>query len=367
MLEKFKLTREQVVFLIFIGALGNMVYSHTWIDDETDRAAWVATFAGILMVIPLAVWLLFLGKKQPERTVFDILEAGLGRIPCTAICILYIFLNIGLAVAMLNMFAQLLKSFFNMFTPVWATMLFLVAMAVMFVNGGLKAFARTAELLTTLGILNYFVSFINAFPGFVHFSYIWPIFDTTLLGFTKGSLFMTGAAAECLLLLMVIVAYIPDAGKRYMWVVFSIGSCAVVFSSAIFVIMAMMGPELAKRIAFGGVNAAKLIQIGDFLRGLEVFIFGTYQFIAIGKVTICLYCAWIAGKKMLRDWKPGLQLISFAALILVTSLWLNSYSEAYRLAVLLDGYVILPFSLLVLLLSSASIFLIIKKETGNTK
>ena len=366
MREKFTLTREQVVFLIFIGALGNMVYSHTWIDDETDRAAWVAAFAGILLVIPLAVWLLFLGKKQPARTVFDILETGLGSIPCTAICILYIFLNIGLAVAMLNMFAQLLKSFFNMFTPSWAIMSFLVAMAVIFVNGGLKAFARTAELLTTLGMLNYFVSFANAFPRFVHFNYVWPIFDTTLIGFAKGTLFMTGAAAECLLLLMVIVAYIPSPGKRYMWAAFSIGSCAVIFSSAILVIIAMMGPELAKRIAFGGVNAAKIIQVGDFLRGLEVFIFGTYQFIAIGKVTICLYCAWAAGKKMLCNWKPGLQLISFAAIILGTSLWLNSYSKAYRLAVLLDGYVILPFSLFVLFLASASIWLI-RKETGSIK
>lgn len=366
MLENFKLSREQLVFLVFIGALGNMIYSHTWIDDETSRAAWVAAFTGILLVIPLAVWILFLEKKQPGCTVFDILEAGLGRIPCAAVCILYILLNIGLAVAMLNMFTQLLKSFFIMFTPVWATMLFLVSMAAMFVNGGLKAFARTAELLTTLGMLNYFVSFVPAFPSFIHFEYVWPIFDTTLSGFLKGSLFMAGAAGECLLFLMVIVSFIPDTGKRYMWVAFSIGACAVVFSSAILVIMAMMGPELAKRIAFGGVNAAKMIQIGDFLRGLEVFIFGTYQFLAIGKLTICLYCAWTAGKKMLHNWKPGLQLISLAAIILAASLWLDSYNEAYRLAVLLDGYVILPFSLFVLLLTSTGVLLLMKR-TGSAK
>lgn len=364
--EIFKLTREQVVFLIFIGALGNIVFSHTWIDDEADRAAWVAAFSGILLVIPLAVWILFLGKKQPDRNVFDILEASLGRIPCAAVCILYIFLNIGLAVAMLNMFTQLLKSFFILFTPAWVTMLFLVFMSAMFVNGGLKSFARTAELLTALGILNYFVSFVPAFPGFVHLEYIWPIFDTTLSGFIKGALFMTGAAGECLLFLMAILAYIPNASKRYMWVAFSIGTCAFVFSSAILVIQAMMGPELAKRIAFGGVNAAKIIQVGDFLRGLEVFIFGTYQFLAIGKTTICLYCAWTAGKKMLHGWKPGIQLLVLACIILGASLWLNSYNEAYRLAVLLDGYVILPFSLFVLLLTSAGVF-VLMKQTGSAK
>jgi len=365
MLENIKLTREQVFFLVFISALGNMVYSHTWIDDETDRAAWVAALAGILLVIPFAVWILYLGKKHPGGTVLDILDAGLGRIPCAVVSISYIFINIAVAVAMLNLFTQLLKTFFIMFTPVWVIMLFLVAIAAMFVNGNLKAFARTVQMLTILGLMNYFVSFIHAFPEFIHLEYIIPVFDTSLLGFMKGTLFMAGATSECLLLLMVIVAFIPDPGKHYLWVVYSLVFCAVIFPSAILIIIAMMSPELAKRIAFGGVNAAKLIQIGEFLQGLEVFIFGTYQFLAIGKITICLYCAWTAAKKIFNNWKPGVQLILIALMILIPSVWLNSYNKAYQLAVLL-GYVILPFSICLLLLASFSIMLK-KHRTGSSE
>ncbi|CQR70256.1 Spore germination protein YndE [Sporomusa ovata DSM 2662] len=364
MLEKVKITREQTIFLVFIGALGNIVYTHTWIDPNTDRAAWVASLAGILLVIPFAVWILYLGKQQPGGTIFDILESGLGKIFCVIVSGLYIFLNIALAVTILNMFTELIKTFFLIYTPRWLIILVMVSISVLLLSNGIKVLARTVEILTVIGLLNFFISFIFAFPNYIHPEYVIPIFDTSLLGCIKGTLFLSGTASECLLLLMVIVRFIPDPGKHYMWVVIGLAACSVIFSSAILIIIAMLSPELAARIAFGAVNAAKIIKVGEFIRGLEVFIFGTYQFIALGKTTFYLYCAWTAAKKMFNNWKPEIQLLFLAVMIFVPSLWLNSYNKAYYLAVLL-GYSILPFSIFVLLLASISIMLI-KKRTGST-
>jgi spore germination protein (amino acid permease) len=359
--ENVKLTREQVIFLSFIGIIGNIVYSHTWIDNNTDRSAWVASLLGILLVIPFAVWIFYLGKFYPEGTIFDILEMGIGKLPARAISLIYIFINIAVAVAQLNMFTEMLNVFFLQYTPPWAIMLFLTIIGAIFVNGGIRNFARLVETLAVLGSINYFVSFIFAFPRFFHIEYVIPIFDTSFTGFLKGTLFMAGGASECLLLLMVIVRYIPDPEKHYMWVAKGIALSAVIFSSAILVIIAMMSPELAKRIAFGGVNAARLIKIGEFIQGMEIFIFVTYQFIAIGKITMCMYCSWTSTKKIFNNKKPLLQLIITVFMVLIPSLWLISYNKAYLLAVVLANYIILPFSILILLLASICIF--IKKET----
>jgi len=320
MQENIKLTQEQVIFLVFMATLGNIVYSHTWIDNDVDRAAWVATFIGILLVIPFAVWILYLGRNYPGSTIFDILEAGLGKMTCTVVSIIYILINIAVAVTMLNMFAELIKTFFNKYTPIWIIMLFLVLIAAMYISSGIKTFARAVEVVTILGLMNFFVSFIFAFPKYIHIEYIIPIFDTSLLGFIKGVLFITGAASESLLLLMVLVGFIPDSGKHYMWVVKGLVFFAIVFPAAILVIIMMLSPEMAKNIAFGGVNAAKIIQVEEFVRGLEVFIFGTYQFIAIGKTSCCLYCAWTTAKKMFNNWNPRLLLFLTALAILVPSI-----------------------------------------------
>ena len=364
MQEKLKLTREQVIFLSLIGIIGNIVYTHTWIVNNTGRAEWVATLLGILLVIPLAIWIFYLGKFYPQSTIFDILEKGLGKILSSGFGILFIIINIAVAVAQLNMFTEMLTVFFLQFTPPWVIMLFLTAMCVMFANGGIQAFGKLTEFLAILGVINFFAAFIFAFPKVFRIEYIIPIFDTSLSGFIKGTVFMTGGAAETLLVLMIIVRYVPDPGKHYMWLVKSIALSAVVFSSAIFVIIGMMSAELAKRIAFGGVNAAMLIQVGEFIQGLEVFIFGAYQFIAIGKITLSIYIAWIVGKKIFSEKKPSLQLLIIALMILIPSVWLTSYNKAYFLAVALGNYILLPFSILVLML--ASVIVIIKnKKTGR--
>lgn len=364
MQEHIKLTREQVIFLCFLGVIGNIVYIHTWIDDFTDRAAWVAAFSGVMLLIPLAIWIFYLGKFYPQGTIFDILESGLGKIASKTLRLVFILVNIAVAVAQLNMFTQMLNVFFLQYTPAWVIMLVLTMIGVLFANGGIQSFGRLAVILGVLGILNFFAAFIFAFPNFVHLEYIVPVFDTSLIGFIKGTVFVTGGTAECLLLLMIIVSYVPDPGKHYMWAVKGIALSAVVLSSAILIIIALMSPELAKRIAFGGVNAARLIQVGTFIQGLEIFILASYQFIAIGKITSTMYCSWISGTKIITGKKPFLQLVIIALIILIPSVWLTSYNKAYFLAVALGSYIILPFSLVILLLASISV-VIINKRAGS--
>lgn len=361
-----KLSREQVFFLTFIGTIGNIVYSHTWIADNTDRSEWAAAFLGILFVIPLAIWIFYLGKFYPKGTIFDILESGLGKITSIFLSLLFILINIAVAVAQLNMFTEMVSVFFLQYTPSWVIMLILILICVMFVYGGIYVFGRLTEILGILGLLNYFAAFVFVFPKFFRTEYVIPIFDTSLWGFIKGTIFMTGGAAECLLILMIIVRYIPNPAKHYWWVIKGIAFSAVIFSLAIFVIIGMLSPELAKRIAFGGVNAAKVIQIGNFIQGLEVFIFGTYQFIAIGKITLSMYCAWISAKKIFNGKMPLLLLMITALLFLIPSLYLSSYNKAYALAVFLGNYILLPFSFFILLLASVSAF-IINKRVGRVK
>lgn len=361
-----KLTREQIFFLSFIGTLGNIVYSHTWIDNNTDRSAWVAAFLGILLIIPFAIWIFYLGKFYPKGNIFDILESGLGKLTSKFFSVLFILINIAVAVAQLNMFTEMLNVFFLQYTPPWVIMLFLILIGVLFVYGGIHVFGRLTEILGVLGLINYFAAFVFAFPKFFRIEYIYPVFDTSLWGFLKGTIFMTGGAAECLLILMIIVRYIPEPAKHYWWVIKGIAFSAVIFSLAIFVIIGMLSPELAKRIAFGGVNAAKIIQIGNYIQGLEVFIFGTYQFIAIGKITLSMYCAWISAQKIFNGKKPLLLLFITTLMFLAPSVYLSSYNTAYFIAVALANYIILPFSVLVLLLASISV-IIINKRVGRVK
>ncbi|OPZ87869.1 MAG: Spore germination protein B2 [Firmicutes bacterium ADurb.Bin419] len=364
MIKNPKLTREQIFFCTFLGIIGNIVYIHTWISNDTNRASWLASFAGILAIIPFVLWLLYLSKFNPEGTIFDTIKQGIGKLPNYLLCIIFIILNICISATHLNMFAEMLRVFVFQNTPAPVFMFIMVLIVLLILNSDIITTCKLIEVLTVIGLINYFSCFIFAFPKMINIKYIIPIFDTSIPNLLYGLIFITSASSELLFFLMVIVSNIPDPFKHRSWVISGIISSAIVFSLAILIIIAMMSPEIAKRIAFGGVNAARLISVGSYIYGLEILVIGTYQFIALGKIMICMYCSWISLKKILGEKRPKLQL-TFASLALyITALLLNSYTKSYFFAVFLGRYILLPFSILVLILASISLK-IRRNKTGS--
>jgi spore germination protein KB len=347
-----QLTREQVLFITFMGVIGNIVYIHTWIDDETDRSAWLAGMVGILLIIPFALLILYLGKFMPKGTLLNIIEDGLGKLSASVICLAYFLINILIGTTHLDMFTSMINTFFLPLTPSWVVMAFVILIGFVLCKGKLQNFARFFEILAVLGIFNYFLTFFFSLPNNINIEYIYPIFDTTLYGFIKGSLFVSGSASETLLILIIFVRSIPNPEKHFSWVVKGIVLASVVFPLAILIIIAIMSPELAKRIAYGGVNAARLIAVGEYIQGLEVFILIAYQVIAVGKAAICLYCAWTSIKDLVNNKMPGTLLFISSVLMLASAMWIGSYNKAYSIAVFAANYIILPFSLLVIILAA---------------
>ncbi len=362
MTQNVKLTREQIFFFMFIGIIGNIVYTHTWISNDSNRASWVATFLGILLVIPFALWILYLGKFNPESTIFDTIGNSMGKCLTCILCFTFIALNICIGATHLSMFTEMLRVFVLQNTPPVVIIATMVILTFIIVNSDITVVARLVEILSVIALLNYFSSFVFAFPNMINTKYIFPIFDTSLFGVIKGFAFTTGATSELLLFLMVIVCNIPDPFKHRKWVISGIFSSAVVFSLAILIIIAMLSPELAKRIAFGGVNSARLITLGASITGLEIFVIGTYQFIALGKTIISMYCCWISFKRIFGERKICLQLVLAALALAIPSILFNSYNNSYFIAVFLGRFIILPFSITVLILASISIKIMKKKK-----
>lgn len=364
MIKNPKLTREQIFFCTFLAIIGNIVYIHTWISNDTNRASWLASFIGIIAIIPFALWILYLSKFNPEGTVFDTIKQGIGVIPNFFICITFIILNICISATHLNMFAEMLRVFIFQNTPRPVFIFIMVIIVFIILNSDIITICKLIEVLSVIGLINYFSCFIFAFPKMVNIKYVIPIFDTSLPKILYGIIFITSATSELLFFLMVIVSNIPDPFKHRNWVIKGIISSAMVFSLAILIIIAMMSPEIAKRIAFGGVNAARLISVGSYVYGLEILVIGTYQFIAYGKIMMCIYCSWISLKKILGEKRPKLKLILVTLAIYITALLLNSYTKSYFLAVFLGRFILLPFSILVLILASISLK-IRKNKTGS--
>lgn len=361
-----KLTPGQTALFAYGSAAGNIVYTFTWVTHITGRPFWLAVLIGVLLNIPLAIWVLYLGSYKKDSTIFDILQDGLGKLISKIIIVLYLVVNISSSVCMLNMFTGTVNVYFLHFTPSYVIMFTIVLICALFVDSGVPTFGKLIEILAALFMVNYFLGFALSFANQFDIENITPIFDTTYALFFKGVLITAGSNAECLLLLMVTVASTPQTQKHYLSVVKGLFFWSVLLAFAIFIMEGDVSQEMLSRVAHAGITVGRILQIGEFVRGLEIPILITYQFFAVVKTTLFLFSSWVSVKKLFNIKKGRLWIIPVALLVLIPSIWMNSFNTAYFFAVFLGSYVILPFSVLVLLLASISIA-IMKQRNGRAE
>jgi spore germination protein (amino acid permease) len=360
-------TREQAVCLTFGSAMGSIIYTFTWAITITGRPFWIAVLLGVLCNIPFAVWILYLCKCHKGSTIFDLLVTGLGKFISAIMIFIYILINIAAAVCLLNIFTGTIKVFFLHRTPASIIMLFIVIICALFANSGITNIGRLAEILITLAIINFFSCFTLSFVNSFDFQNTLPMFDTSLSQLAKGILVTAGITSECLLFFMILSGSIPEPMKHKMWVVNGLVGWSVVLSSAVFIMEGVLSPELLARIAHAGVNTARVVQIGEFVRGLEVLVLATYQYCTIMKILIFMYSCQVAANKLFRNSNRKFFIILFAFIIFAASAYVNSYNTGYFLSLFLGTFILLPFVILVLMLATLSLVIINKRNRRTAK
>lgn len=359
------ISRERAIWLTFGSASGSIIYTFAWVITITGKPFWIAVLIGVLLDIPFALWILYLGKYKQGATIFDILEMGLGKFVTGIMIIMYIILNIAAAVSMLNLFTGTIKVFFLQQTPVGVIMFCIVLMSAIFAESGIATFGWLVEITAVLCILTYFGCFAVSFIDSFKIEYIFPILDASFSQFAKGIIVSAGITGECLLFFMVMVGSMPHPKKHCSWVVIGLSIWSVTLSSAILIMGGIVSPELLVRVAQAGVGVGRVIQIGDFIRGLEILVLLTYQCCTITKTLIYGYSCWVSAAKIFNGRYKRFLLVLVTMMILISSVWVNSYNTGYFLSVFLGSYIILPFVSAILVLATLSVF-IEKKRNGRT-
>lgn len=360
-----KFTREQVLFITFIGICGNMSHTFTWSYYLAERSGWVVFGIGILLQIPFVMGILYICRNYAGYTIFDIIGESFGKFLYIIIVLIYSIITIALGIFILNMFVGSVKIYFLPLTPSWIPMLFIIFMAILLVNNRTLLFGRIFELLSTWFIINYFAGFSLSFVKKFKIENVIPIFDISLLKFAKGILFSMGNASEILLLIMVMVVHIPAAYEHWRWVIRGIIVTCFILTIAIFIMEGVSGYELLSRNGEPGIDVSRAIYIGDFIRGLEVFILATYQLITILKVSLYIYGIWIPIRKLFNKKYSTIILFLIALLIFLPSAWLNSSNTAYFLSIFTTSFIVLPFAIIVMMLACLGICIIKKRSGGD--
>ncbi|MCM1564373.1 MAG: GerAB/ArcD/ProY family transporter [Dehalobacter sp.] len=368
MIENQKISGRQLAVLLILN-IGCLV-SFAWntIIGVSGRAAGVAVSAGMIVLLPLTLWSLWLGNSLLGHTILEILEINAGKIIGKMIEIVYIILSIAASSLMLRSLSGLLQIFILPDTPILVLSLLILVLPVLMARDGIEGLGRMSEIIWLVVMVIYIPGIGFALIGQLNLELFTPIFDRGLKALAEGTYLSAAYFSIFILFLFVITAALPRPADHYRFMFKALLVFTPLMATEVVLpAIGTFGAEQAGSLSEIGLSVAKSASLGRFIQGLDIFIVVAYILVTMMNIGMCMYCGWTASIRIFNNWKPNLWLIVNTCLILFLSISIHSFNESVLLSELLSIYGIFPFAFFVLLLATASLLLRGKKRAGVKK
>lgn len=312
---------------------------------ESQQDTWISMVVALVFAIPIVIIYGSILNDHPEKDIFQILEYIFGKLIGNIIGFLYFFYFFHLgAISIRNMteFVQL-SSFPD--TPQYVTALFIGILAIYILKSGIEVMARVNKFIMPLMIFLISITFIMVIPK-AEVGNLLPILGNGWSPVLKDSFskfaFPLGETV-IFLSFFNIVKEKNKASKIYLKGML-IGSTILIYAG-IRNILVLGFPSLTSSV-FPSYEAVSLIDIGDFIRGVEIILYILTTIAGFIKVSLCLLasCIGIARLFNFSDYKfvaapLGLFMMSLSFILYDSTMHMVEWLDIYK-------YYALPFQVI---------------------
>lgn len=350
---KPRISPGQLFSLIILFDMGTALVVSLGIKSEKD--AWLAILLGTGGGLLLFFVYTALFRLYPKLPLTGYIRAILGKWIGFALGLLYILFFLYGAARDVRDGADLIVSSVLDQTPIIVISAVMIMSVAYVLNKGIEVLARTAQIfLVILGIVGLLSNVLLLFSDAIEINRLFPILGdgwgpvikTTL----KQTIQFPHSEVICFTMLL---PYLNQSkkGVRAGFTAVLISGFILSYSSALNI--AVLGTDLVGRATFPMLNMISLINIGEFIQRLDVFVVLTLIIGDFFKVAIFFYAGVMAAADVFQIRDHRKLILPMGLLILLNSMMItSSFSEhieegnaALQTVFILFG-VIIPFVLL---------------------
>lgn len=317
-MEKAKISPGQLFTLILLFDMGTAIIRVLAIKAEND--AWLAILLGSLggMVIFFVYTSLY--RLYPRLPLTGYIRVILGKWLGWPVGILYILFFIHGAARDLREGGDLLISSVLDQTPVLVVNIVMIMSIGYVLNKGIEVLARTAQIfLVILAILALASNFLMFFSGIIEIDRLLPVLGNGWGPVLKMTFKQTiEFPYEELICFTMLLPYLNQAkmGIRAGFGAVLISGLILSYSSATNI--AVLGTDIAGRTTFPLLHTVSLINIGEFIQRMDVFVVLTLIVGDFFKVAIFFYAGVMAASDMfqIRDYRKLVHPIGIIILLI---------------------------------------------------
>lgn len=342
-MRKEQISESQAYIMIISFIIGTSLALSSY--SESQQNTWMSMLIALILAIPIAIIYGSILNDHPDKDIFQILEYIFGKLIGKTIGFLYTFYFFHLgAICIRNMteFVQI-TSFPE--TPQYVTALFVGILAIYILKAGLEVIARVNKFIIPLIIFIISITLVMVVPK-ANINNFLPLLEDGWSPVLKGSFSkFSFPLGETVVFLALLNTVNKKNKARKIYVKGILIGGMILFTAIIRNILVMGFPSLTLSI-FPSYDAVSLIDIGRFIRGVEIIIAINITFAGFIKVALCLLASCIGITRIFNftDYKllaapMGLLMMSVSFILYDSTMHMIEWLDIYK-------YYALPFQVI---------------------
>lgn len=304
--------------------------------SESKQDTWISIFIALAFAIPMVIIYGKILNNHPNKDIFQIVEYLFGKVVGKVIGFLYTFYFFHLGAICIRNITEFIQICSFPDTPQYITALFIGALGIYILKSGMEVIARVNKFIFPLLVFIIAITLIMVIPK-ANLTNLLPVLENGWLPVIKGSFSSFSFPFGETVIFLSILNSVKEKNKSpkiYLKGLF-IGSLFLL-SVAIRNILVLGFPILSSS-TFPSYEAATLIDIGNFIRGIEIIIGIVITIAGFIKVSICLLasCIGIARLFNFSDYKGvcaplGLLMISVSFILYNSTMHMIEWIKIYK-------------------------------------
>jgi len=283
--------------------------------------AWISIFLAVGAGLLIGVLAAALGRRFPDKTIFEYPVEIVGRWPGKLVGLLYVWWFLHAAAESSREFVEFMATTYMPETPLVAMLLMGIGGSAYIAKNGLEVIARANEIFLLVIFGATIIIFILAADK-MDFHRLLPVADVGAVQVFKGAAVTLSYFGE-IAVIAVLVPYLDKPREACRAVVAAVLSSGAFFLLALLGVLAIYGPHIAGAYLFTTLNEARIISIANFLERMEavdiiIWISGAYM-----KVSFYLWVAALGSAQVLglKDYRP--LVLPVGAVVIAMSIMLH--------------------------------------------
>lgn len=333
-MRKEQVSESQAYILIITFIIGTSLAVTSY--SGSLQNTWISILLALAFAIPVVLIYAGILNTFPSKDLFQILEFVFGKIAGKIIGLLYTFYFLHLGAISVRIITEFIQVVSFPETPQYFTALFLGILAIYIVKSGLEVVFRVNKFLLPLLIFILLITFIMVIPS-ANVNNLLPILENGWLPVINSSFLpFSFPLGETVIFLALFNTVAIKKKNSKIFLIGILGGGFLLLSSIIRNILILGFPILSSS-TFPSYHAVSLIDIGNYIRGIEIIVSIVITIAGFLKISVCLLAASIGICRIFNfsDYKwvsapIALLMISLSFIIFKSTMHMIEWTNVYK-------------------------------------